>query len=729
MPTRLDLETDLNPQQREAVTHGSGPQLVLAGAGSGKTRVITYRVAWLVRELGVPPEAVVAVTFTNKAAGEMQERIESLLGVTPLPTFVGTFHRFALGLLRRWGSRVGVPSGFVIFDRDDQIAAVKKALKEEGIAESSFQPRQVLSAISAAKNRLVGPSDYEGSADGFYARKVAPVYRQYQTLLRESSAVDFDDMLRLAVRLLDDEEEVRGRLRNRIAYLLVDEFQDTNHAQMRLVHDLIGADGNLTAVGDEDQGIYRWRGADLDNVLEFERYFHGATVRKLERNYRSTQAILDTASALVEHNQRRRPKRLWTDLEGGDLPELYRGRDEGDEARWLVSALKDLPDTPLSQTAILVRTNAQTRAFEEEMMRRGLPYELVGGVRFYERAEIKDLVAYLRLLRNPSDNLALLRVLNQPPRGIGQATRGLLLAEADELGGSIWAALGQVEHGSYPRRGAAALVGFRKLIEGLREAAEELPLPALLDRLLDDTKYPELYQDDNPESEARLENLREFLTAAQEFTERPERSEDDTLSEFLDHVALVTDIDTWHRDRGLTLMTLHSAKGLEFDAVAVAGLEEGLLPHANSQGEPDDLEEERRLLYVGMTRARKRLFLGCCRRRRIAGRYQDQEESPFIQEIPADGLVVHESPELFHGRRTRGVYDFFGRGRSRPAPSFEAESSAGALRRGGRVRHPTLGDGVVLEVEGSGDDLKLTVFFHRAGKRKILARYAALEPL
>ena len=744
----LDLETELNPQQLEAVTHGTGPQLVLAGAGSGKTRVITYRVAWLVREMGVPAESVVAVTFTNKAAGEMKERIEHLLGLTPLPTFVGTFHRFALNLLRRWGPRIGVPSGFVIFDRDDQISAVKKALKEEGIAESSFQPRQVLGAISAAKNRLIGPSDYEAAAADFYARKVAPVYRRYQTLLQQSSAVDFDDMLRLAVRLLDNEEEVRERIRNRIAYLLVDEFQDTNHAQMRLVHQVIAADGNLTAVGDEDQGIYRWRGADLDNVLDFERYFQGATVRKLERNYRSTQAILDTAGALVEHNERRRPKKLWTDVTGGDLPELYRGRDEGDEARWLVSALKELPGTPLSQTAVLVRTNAQTRAFEEELLRRGLPYELVGGVRFYERAEIKDLVAYLRLLRNPSDNLAILRVLNQPPRGIGQATRAVLMAEADELGGSIWAALEQVEHASYPRRGAAALVKFRKLIEGLREAAEDLPLPALLDRLLDDTKYPELYQDGNPESEARLENLREFLTAAQEFTERPERTEADTLSEFLDHVSLVADIDTWTKDRGMTLMTLHSAKGLEFDAVAVAGLEDGLLPHANSRGEPDDLEEERRLLYVGMTRARKRLFLGCARRRRIAGRYQDQEESPFIQEIPQEGLVLHESPELFHNPRTRGVYDFFGSGGGRggrgggggrgraaadgpgPAPSFSSPSSAaGGLKRGGRVRHPTLGDGVVLEVEGTGDDQKLTVFFHRAGKRKILAKYAALESL
>ena len=745
MRADLDLETRAQPAaaSRPSPT-ATGPQLVLAGAGSGKTRVITYRVAWLVRELGVPADSVVAVTFTNKAAGEMHERIESLLGITPLPTFVGTFHRFALGLLRRWGSRIAVPSGFVIFDRDDQIAAVKKALKEEGIAESSFQPRQVLAAISAAKNRLLGPSEYEAAAGDFYERKVAPVYRRYQTVLRESAAVDFDDMLRLAVRLLDDEEEVRERLRNRISYLLVDEFQDTNHAQMRLVHQVIGADGNLTAVGDEDQGIYRWRGADLDNVLDFERYFPGATVRKLERNYRSTQS--DPRHRLGPGRAQPaapRPRSCGPTSRAARRPSSTAAATRATRRAGWSPRLKDLPDTPLSQTAILVRTNAQTRAFEEELMRRGLPYELVGGVRFYERAEIKDLVAYLRLLRNPSDNLAILRVLNQPPRGIGQATRGLLLAEAEELGGSIWAALEQVEHGSYPRRGGEALVAFRKMIEGLREAAADLPLPALLDRLLDDTKYPELYQNENPESEARLENLREFLTAAQEFTERPERTEGEVLTEFLDHVSLVSDIDSWHKDRGMTLMTLHSAKGLEFDAVAVAGLEEGLLPHANSRGEADDLEEERRLLYVGMTRARKRLFLGCCRRRRIAGRYQDQEESPFIAgdpgrepHPPREPRAVPQPPHRRRPRllrpagkrRRRGGWGGAGRGAG-PAPSFEPESSGTGLRRGGRVRHPTLGDGVVLEVEGTGDDLKLTVFFHRAGKRKILAKYAALEAL
>ncbi len=360
-------------------------------------------------------------------------------------------------------------------------------------------------------------------------------------------------------------------------------------------------------------------------------------------------------------------------------------------------------------------------------MRRGIPYELVGGVRFYERAEIKDLVAYLRLLRNPHDDLALLRVLNQPPRGIGQGTRRLLLAHAEELGGSVWDALVHAGSGSYPPRGAKALTAFRKLVEELHAAAAELPLPALLDRLLEETAYADLYRKEDDDAQARLENLREFLTAAQEFTERPDRAGDDSLTAFLDHVALVSDIDTWHRDRGLTLMTLHSAKGLEFDAVAVAGLEEGLLPHANSQGEPDDLEEERRLLYVGMTRARRRLFLSCARRRRIAGRYQDQEESPFLRELPADGLVLHESPELFYNRRTSGVYDFFGRGRPE-LPADDGDATDG-LRRGGRVRHPTLGDGVVLELEGSGDDLKLTVFFHRAGKRKILARYTSLELL
>ena len=728
-PVRLDIERELNPDQLAAVTHGKGPQLVLAGAGSGKTRVITYRIAWLIHEIGVDPSSIVAVTFTNKAAGEMQERVEKLVQLYPLQTFVGTFHRFSLRLLRRYGSLVGLQPDFAIFDSQDQISMVKKALAAENLSETAFAPRAVLGAISGAKNRLMSPADYAQVADNFFERQVAKAYGRYQNMLRDSSGVDFDDMLRLAVRLIVNESEVRQRLHQRIDYLLVDEFQDTNHAQMSLVKELVGNDGNLTAVGDEDQGIYRWRGADLDNVLNFEASFSPATVRALERNYRSTQAILTLSGDLVEHNQKRRGKRLWTDTGEGEPVELYKARDEQDEAKWTLNTLESLRgDCPLAEMAVLVRTNAQTRAFEEELNRRQIPYVLVGGVRFYERAEIKDLVAYLRVLRNPQDNFSLLRILNKPPRGIGKATLEILDQKAAEMGRSMWDALRQSELASFPPRSGKALGRFRALMQELQAEAEVAPLPVLLEHLIEKTDYMGLYAADEPEHQAKRENIREFLTAAQEFTESSEWSnEEDLLTAFLDHVSLVSDLDDWRRERGVSLMTLHSAKGLEFRTVVLAGLEDGLLPHFNSGGSQDEIEEERRLVYVGMTRAKERLFLTCCRRRRIAGRYQNQEESPFLLELPTDKLEVSESPELFYDNRTAGAYSFFGR--DTPSTPDVLEDSSGDLRKGLRVRHPTLGQGVVMAFEGEGETAKITVFFDRAGKRKLVAKYANLELL
>ncbi|MCB1056937.1 MAG: UvrD-helicase domain-containing protein [Acidobacteria bacterium] len=736
----LDLERELNPQQLEAVTHGEGPQLVLAGAGSGKTRVITYRIAWLIGEQGVDPSEIVAVTFTNKAAAEMHERVEGLVARHPLTAFVGTFHRFALRLLRRYGERVGLRRDFAIMDSSDQLSLVKKALELEGLSEKAFAPRAMLAAIGSAKNRLLDPEAFSRQAEGFFQSKVVAIYRRYQHMLHQASAVDFDDMILLAVKLLEQEGGIGERLRRRIRYLLVDEFQDTNHAQLRLVRALVGADGNLTAVGDEDQGIYRWRGAELDNILDFEASFPGATVRKLERNYRSTQTILDASGGLVAHNRGRRGKSLWTDSGAGEPVELYRASDEGDEATWLVRTLKGLSDRyPLAGMAILVRTNAQTRALEDELLRQGVPYELVGGTRFYDRAEIKDLVAYLRALRNPQDELSLGRILNQPPRGIGAGTRDLLEDRARKLGQPLWDVLKLGEFGEFPARSAKALEAFRDLMLHLRRLAEELPLPALLDQLLELTHYTGLYSAGDPDGQARLENIREFLSAAQEFTESQSylSEDDDTLTAFLDRVALVSDTDSWQGRQGVSVMTLHSAKGLEFPVVAVAGLEEGLLPHFNAGKEGDDLEEERRLLYVGMTRARERLFLSTCRRRRIAGRYQDQEPSPFLLEIPAEHLRTTDSPSLFQHPQAHGVYSFFGR--QTPAPrtapgerSVEpvADDTGGrTLRRGSRVRHPTLGAGVVLELDGEGDQMKIGVFFERAGKRKLIARYANLELL
>ncbi|HYG62884.1 MAG TPA: UvrD-helicase domain-containing protein [Thermoanaerobaculia bacterium] len=769
-----DLERQLNPEQIAAVTHGEGPQLVLAGAGSGKTRVITYRVAWLVEVQGIDPGHIAAMTFTNKAAAEMRERVEDLLGLHPLPASVGTFHRFALVLLRRWGERVGLRRDFAILDGADQLALIKEALSGEGLSESAFSPRAVLHAISAAKNRLIEPPAYESMAQNFFEKKVANLYRRYQGLLQQASGVDFDDLISLSVKLLTEDRDVRERIRFRTRYLMVDEYQDTNHAQLRLVQELAGTDGNITAVGDEDQGIYRWRGADLDNILRFEDTFPGAVVRKLERNYRSTQTILDVSGALIANNVNRRGKRLWTEGEQGVKVVLYRAADEQEEARWVVDTLqKNRREVRLSEMAVLVRTNAQTRALEEELLRQEVPYSLVGGVRFYDRAEIKDLVAYLRVLRNPRDNFSLMRVVNQPPRGIGKSTLELLRDRAVQLGQPLWDVLYLDDLGTLPARSATALRRFRDLIVGLQRSASELPLPALLDRLLEATAYLDLYKTEDPDDQARLENIREFLSAAQEFTESISYNsrDEDTLTAFLDHVSLVSDLDSLQDERGVSLMTLHSAKGLEFRTVVVAGLEDGLLPHFNSQGAREDLEEERRLLYVGMTRARERLHLTCCRRRRIAGRYQDQMESPFLRELPDQLLDQRQSPNLFipetrFQERAQDVYSFFGQGRpaapaaapprtapaplptsarrpappsapSSPSPSYRErtvvpdvqEAPRRPLRRGSRVRHPTLGQGVVLELEGQGEEAKITVFFEKSGKRKLVARFANLEML
>ncbi|MEE2778332.1 MAG: UvrD-helicase domain-containing protein [Acidobacteriota bacterium] len=719
----IDLNERLNEQQVAAATHGRGPQLVLAGAGSGKTRVITHRIWWLVREQGVTPYRVVAVTFTNKAAAEMRQRVETLLDEPEISSFVGTFHRFGLRMLRRYGSRLDLDPAFKIFDDSDQIALVKRALKDEGLAEASFPPRAMLSRISDVKSRLVTPTEFEKEADGFYDTRLAAVYRRYQHLLRRSSGADFDDLIVLPVTLLRDHEDISLKVRSRIDHLLVDEFQDTNHAQLRLVKELIGETGNITAVGDEDQGIYRWRGADLDNVLHFEKSFPGAAVRRLEQNYRSTQTILDAAGELVSHNRDRRGKWLWTDSGAGEKIELYKARDEIDEARWAVRRARDLraDGATLSDIAFLVRTNAQTRVLEDELLRTETPYCLVGGTRFYERAEIKDMVAYLRVVHDPRDELSMRRILNQPPRGIGKTTQRLMESECERLRLSQWDYLALDQFESLPARAAKAVKAFRDLVVALHEAKETHTVVALLEKILESTAYLDLYSGDDPESEARRENVQEFLSAAGAIVQNA--GEEATLTDLLDHIALVSDLDGWEVDRGLSVMTLHSAKGLEFPNVFVLGLEMGVLPHYNSQERPEDIEEERRLLYVGMTRAEKKLMLAHCRRRRIAGRFQDQEPSPFLAEIPEELIDVTESPTLFDTGRTQGVSSFFGRS---PAQAQKPEKSSG---RGRRVRHPSLGEGTVLGVEGEGEAQKLTVFFDTAGKRKLVAKFANLEVL
>ena len=774
----MDFHSRLNPEQLAAVTHEGGPLLVVAGAGSGKTRVIIYRIAWLIAEQGVEPWRIAAVTFTNKAADEMRGRALDLVGGNA-NVFVGTFHRFCVRLLRRYGDRVRLRPDFAIVDAPDQLRLIKAAIKAEDLDEQAFQPRAVQGRISAAKNRLLTPAAFEKQAEDFFDRHVALVFRRYQAELRRTGGVDFDDLIALAVRLLRDDEEVGAQVRGRFRHLLVDEFQDTNAAQLELVRNLVldpdGSVSGLTAVGDEDQSIYGWRGAEIDNLLQFERHFPGGSVRKLERNYRSTQNILDASGAVIARNEQRRGKTLWTDKGAGEPLRLFYAGDHEDEARWVAGQVAELRREGLEfgDMAVLVRTNAQTRALEDQFLRGEIPYCLVAGVRFYERAEVKDLIAYLRVIANPQDNLSLRRIVNRPRRGIGRRTEQVLLERAAEMGNSLWDAIRLDPLQELPARGLRAVANFRGLVEALRREAERQPLAELVRGTIVAAGFEALYGKGDEEAQERLENLNELVSSAHDFESlhglagAPARllpaggggrSTDaggeaafdegaepsvSPLTNFLDYVSLVSDTDGLNAELGVALMTLHSAKGLEYPAVFVTGLEDGLLPHFHAGLAARDIEEERRLFYVGMTRAERRLFLSACHRRMVAGQFQDQQPSPFLADLPEELVETVRSAELYGGPRTAGVRSYFGAGRAgggrsfraaretgaRPARKPPSERIAGVLRPGVVVRHATLGKGVVLQLDGDGENAKLTVFFDKAGKRKLVRRYAPLEVL
>jgi DNA helicase-2/ATP-dependent DNA helicase PcrA len=704
----------LNLQQREAVLATEGPVLILAGAGSGKTRVIVSRIAHLVLDRGVPSRSIAAVTFTNKAAAEMKERVAALLEGRALEAWVSTFHSFCVRLLRRESSAAGLPPGFAIWDEADQLAAVGQALRAKDLSEKLHAPRRVLSWISAAKNaapRASAPRDAEERA-GLYGQ----VAREYARILDAAGALDFDDLLLRAVRLLATSDAVRNAYRRRFRYLLVDEYQDTNRPQYELVRLLAGDAGNVTVVGDEDQSIYSWRGADIRNILDFERDFAGARVLRLEENYRSTQAILDAASGLVGHNLSRKGKQLRAVRAGGEKVRIHRASDEFSEAASVVAGLAR--ERAAGRVAVLYRMNAQSRLLEEALLRARIPYAVVGGVGFYERREVKDLLAYLRLVRNPEDEMALRRVLNVPPRGIGERTLRELEALAAAGGGSLWTALGDaLAEARLPPRALQPLRGFRDLVAGLRAEAGSLGVRALLERTLERSGYSAaLAGQDSRESQERLENLAELLSAAASFEGREPAA---GLAEFLDQVALLSDLDVARDDAPVVMMTLHSAKGLEFDAVWLVGLEEGLLPHARSLGSPEALEEERRLCYVGMTRARRLLSLSHTRSRQLFGQRRLALPSRFLSEIPRDCLAPDADAGLFDRPAARPAWS------ATSAPA--APASEATLRPGARVRHPLFGQGTVLRAEGRGDDLKLTVAF-AGGAKRLVARYAGLEP-
>src|SRR5713226_6770764 len=650
----MDFLQELNPPQREAVACTEGPLLILAGAGSGKTRVITHRIARLIRDLRVPPSAVLAVTFTNKAAEEMRNRVASLLEGTELSSTpnVYTFHSFCVRLLRRAGDplaeiRPGFKRNFTIYDADDQLALVKSAYRYAGLDEEFMKFRAAIAIISDAKSKKQTPQDFYAAAADPRMSKLAVIYDEYEKALRNANALDFDDLLVESVRLLAHDEATREAYNRRLIYLMIDEYQDTNRVQYDLMRLLTRTHQNICVVGDEDQSIYSWRGADIRNILDFEHDYRNARTIRLEQNYRSTKRILEAASAVVANNLERKGKTLWTEGDAGERITLYAGYDGENEALFIADSIdKVLRQNPRDRVAVLYRTNSQSRQIEEALRRYGLKYVVIGGFSYYQRAEVKDAVAYLKLALSPQDSVSLLRIINSPARGIGKTTVEQIEQYARARDLSLWPALVRMlEEQQFPGRAQAALAAFRAVIDDLRHAVEASPLHEALKYLLERTGYlPMLERENSPESLARVENLKELVNAAAEAVERGEGA-----VEFLDHAALQADSDALDNQAQVSLMTLHNAKGLEFPVVFLAGLEEGLFPHSRSSDSPAMLEEERRLCYVGMTRAEKRLFLSWARSRRRfgAGVQERTMRSRFLAEIPAhliEGYVEQDAP-------------------------------------------------------------------------------------
>lgn len=781
----LDISS-LNPQQREAVSHGKGPLLVLAGAGSGKTRVITYRIAYLIGELGVRPSNILAVTFTNKAAAEMLHRVDELVpptgGARP---WIGTFHSTSLRILRRYADRLGYTKSFAIYDTSDQMTLVRRCMRELNVNPEAFPARSVLSRISNAKNELIGPVEYEKTNLDFFGARVSEIYRLYQKKLREFDAMDFDDLIGNYVQLLEQHEDVRNELHDRFQHLLIDEYQDTNRAQYALVKLLAGKDGNIVAVGDEDQSIYRFRGADIKNILNFEGDFPGAKIIKLEQNYRSTGNILDAATGVVSNNVARKGKKLFTEGGSGEPVRIVTCSNDREEAQFVLEKISGLRGRyKLTDFAVLFRTNAQSRPFEDELRRANIPYSVVGGVKFYERAEVKDILSFVRVTVRPHDTPAIERVINVPTRGIGDTTVATLTETAAAQDVSLWTVI-EGDLAGLPARAAKAVREFREIVHDLQRASSN-PIPEFVDYVLVRTGYRRMLQESKDlQDESREENLDQLLDSARDFYEENPQS---TIADWLDSLTLMSDLDRYESGKGVTLMTLHAAKGLEFRIVFLVGMEEGILPHSQSTDQTEDIEEERRLCYVGMTRAREVLYCVHALERRVHGRFREQNASPFLTEIPENvteplrlaSSYRYSSQEpswrerpIQQGNRpynprpqqpsysntrpswgsnappprrppsrpeppapkpdsVNGVLSFFQDAPVQFDPSAiraaktQHDSAAGELKRGQKVRHEQFGVGTILTMEGSGPDAKLSVYFDRVGTKKFVAKFAKL---
>ncbi|HEX2094695.1 MAG TPA: UvrD-helicase domain-containing protein [Longimicrobiaceae bacterium] len=780
----LDL-SHLNPEQREAAEHFERPLLVLAGAGSGKTRVLTHRIAYLIEEMGVDPASILALTFTNKAAGEMRDRVRALLGREPSGMWIGTFHAIGARILRRHATRLGWTPSFLIYDAADAESLVRRIVKDDlNLDPKRWNPRAVHGAISAAKNELTGVQEYQETALDPFQRTVGQVYERYQRALRDANAFDFDDLLVKPVELLRAFPDVLGHYRDRFQFVLVDEYQDTNRAQYVFLRLLAEEHGNLFVVGDDDQSIYGWRGADIRNILDFEKDFPDAKTIRLEQNYRSSRTILDAANRVIAENVRRKGKTLRTENPEGERLTLVETADEADEAEWIVAEMQarmaDNPELGPRHFVVLYRTNAQSRPLEEALIREGIPYRVVGGTRFYERREVKDAMAYLRLVANPAADDAFLRIVNVPRRGVGDTSVARLAEWASEQRVTLLQAAARAEQAPGLRGAAAtALADLAGLIQKHAAMAEHaIPLDELLRQLVVEAGLVQALRDEGSDGEERIANLDELIAGAAELQARVDTGDPDLLIElevdeeatppraldlFLSHVALVADIDQHDPTAdAVSLMTLHNAKGLEFPFVFVSGMEEGLFPLSRSYDEPEQLEEERRLFYVGITRAERKLYLAYARRRRRGAEWLDSVPSSFLEAIPPGLVETRRTPRVMErlapyrpwrsqgagaGMRTRrdrlGFGDFgeLGFAASRTGPKKAAASDddsyqvdysdsqdAPRLVKGARVRHPQFGAGTVAELSGVGADVRATIDFDSVGRKKVVLRYANLEP-
>lgn len=756
-----NLLEGLNDKQYEAVVNTDGPCLVIAGAGSGKTKVLTHKIAYLLEEKDVKPWNILAITFTNKAANEMKERVGNLVGEAAKDMWIGTFHSICVKILRRFIDRIGFEHSFVIFDTSDQRTLIKECLKDLQIDDKMFTDRIVQFEISNAKNDMKEPEEYEAISKGDYRKeKIASVYRLYQKRLKENNAIDFDDIINYTIKIFKENEDVLDYYTNKFNYILVDEYQDTNKSQFTLIRLLADAHGNITVVGDNDQGIYSFRGADISNILNFEKDFKGTKIIKLEQNYRCTQNILNAANSVIKNNEVKYKKKLWTENEEGSLPTFHVSDDEYDEGRYIVEEINHLRREEYykySDFAVLYRMNSQSRAIEEILRREDIPYKIVGGLKFYERKEIKDIIAYLRLINNTSDNLALKRIINEPKRGIGKTSLDKIQAISEQTGIPMYNIIKEADQYGLARVYANAQ-SFVAVIEDLISKKDEYTITELIKHTLKETGYTKALEEENSiEAENRIENLEEFLTVAVQFEE--EEAEND-LSSFLEGITLSSDLDGMDEEEAsVTLMTLHSAKGLEFPVVFLVGMEEGIFPGYKSIGEPKELEEERRLCYVGITRAKNNLFLTCSRQRTMFGSTSCNPVSRFVKEIPKAMLegsseLGGETENKFKDNNYEWSYGKTGSSKvvsykietsnTRKEPSFAFKSAESFLaklnnkaqtsqadvskyKEGQRIYHKRFGEGNISKIEPEGDDLKLDIQFDKVGHKRLMAKFANLE--